>query len=108
VVTLEKMREIALSFPDTIELPHFENISFRVKKKIFATYDSINHRSCIKLSSSDQDIFSLSNKTVIYPVDNKWGTQGWTYIEMNSIGIKLFKAAMKNAYRKVANLDSRI
>ncbi|MCK7460741.1 MAG: MmcQ/YjbR family DNA-binding protein [Sphingobacterium sp.] len=38
MITLEEYRVLALSLPDTVELPHFDNPFFRVKKKIFATY----------------------------------------------------------------------
>lgn len=33
MITLEIFRELALSFPETTEEPHFEKTSFRVKKK---------------------------------------------------------------------------
>jgi hypothetical protein len=34
---LDTARRFALSLPETTEEPHFENSSFRVRKKIFAT-----------------------------------------------------------------------
>jgi hypothetical protein len=52
---------------------HLGKTSFRVKKKIFATYDELNRRACIKLSEIDQDVFSSADKKIIFPVDNKWG-----------------------------------
>ncbi len=76
MVTIEILRKIALSFPEVTEEPHFEKSSFRIKKKIFATYDDVKKRACIKLSAIDQDVFSSSDKTIFYPVDNKWGKQG--------------------------------
>jgi hypothetical protein len=36
-VTLEQIRKHALSLPGTIEEPHFDRTSFRVKGKIYAT-----------------------------------------------------------------------
>jgi hypothetical protein len=76
---------LALSFPETTEEPHFEKTSFRVRKKIFATYDEMNHRACLKLSEVDQNVFSTNQTGVIYPVPNKWGKQGWTFFEMDKI-----------------------
>lgn len=75
MVTIDLFREIALSFPETIEEPHFEKISFRVKKKIFTTYDDIKKRACIKLSKIHHDVFSSADKPIILPVDNKWGNK---------------------------------
>ncbi len=102
MVTLEDLRKIALSFPETTEEPHFEKIPFRVKKKIFATYDDKHKKASIKLSEIDQDVFSSSDKTIIFPVDNKWGTQGWTLIEMNKVHKDLFSDALTSAYCEVA------
>ena len=72
MITIDILRELALSFPETTEEPHFEKTSFRVKKKIFATYEEINNRTCIKLSEINQNVFSSANKTIIFPLDNSY------------------------------------
>ncbi|MDZ4810899.1 MAG: MmcQ/YjbR family DNA-binding protein [Bacteroidota bacterium] len=102
MVSINTLRKLALSFPDNTEEPHFEKTSFKVKKKIFATYDDINKRACIKLSEIDQDVFSSADKTIIFPVDNKWGKQGWTLIEMSKVHRELFVDALTTAYCEVA------
>ena len=102
MVDFETFRKIALSFPDAEELPHFHLPSFRIKKKIFATYDGKRNRASIKLSEIDQNVFSSADKTCIYPVDNKWGKQGWTIIEMQKIPKDIFVDALTTAYCEVA------
>lgn len=109
MVSMDTFRKLALSFPEATEQPHFEKTPFRVKGKIFATYDDVKKRACIKLSEIDQDVFSSASKTIIFPVDNKWGKQGWTLIEMNKVHIEMNKVhkdifvdALKTAYCKVA------
>ena len=102
MVSIDTFRKLALSFPEATEEPHFEKTSFRVKKKIFATYDDIKKRACIKLSEIDQDIFSSTDKTIIFPVDNKWGKQGWTLIQMTKVRKELFMDALTTAYCEVA------
>lgn len=102
MISFDTYRTIALSFPEVTEDPHFEKPSFRVKKKIFATYDNKSKRACLKLSEIDQSVFSAVEKTVIYPVDNKWGKQGWTFIEMNSVNKDLLVDALTRAYCEVA------
>jgi predicted DNA-binding protein (MmcQ/YjbR family) len=59
MVSIDTFRKLALSFPEATEELHFEKTSFRVKKKIFATYDDIKKRACIKLSEIDQDVFFI-------------------------------------------------
>lgn len=102
MVTLDTLRSLALSFPETTEEPHFEKASFRVKKKIFATYDDVNKRACLKLSEIDQDVFTSADRTIIYPVNNKWGKQGWTIIEMENVNKALFTDALTTAYCEIA------
>lgn len=72
------------------------------QEKNFCDYDEANNRACIKLSEIDQDVFSLVDQKVIYPVNNSWGKQGWTYIEMNKVGEELFVDALTRAYGQVA------
>ncbi len=102
MVSINTFRKLALSFPETSEEPHFENTSFRVKKKIFATYDDVKKRACIKLSLINQDVFSVLDKSIIFPVDNKWGKQGWTIIELSKVREDLFVDALTMAYCEVA------
>lgn len=102
MVSVDAFRTLALSFPEATEEPHFEKISFRVKKKIFATYDQVKDRACIKLSEIDQNVFSLSDRTIIFPLDNKWGKQGWTIIEMSKVHKDVFIDALTTAYCEVA------
>lgn len=102
MVSIDSFRKLAFLFPEVTEEPHFEKISFRVKKKIFATYDDINKRACVKLSEIDQSVFSTTAKSIIYPVNNKWGKQGWTLIELNKVPKEIFKDALFKAYAEVA------
>jgi predicted DNA-binding protein (MmcQ/YjbR family) len=102
MITTDVFRQIALSFPETTEEPHFEKTSFRVAKKIFATLDIKNKIACIKLSAIDQDVFSAFGKKIIYPVPNKWGKQGWTYINLNKIRKNMFVDALTTAFFQVA------
>ena len=98
---IEHMRTFALSLPETSEEPHFEKTSFRVKKKIFASYDEKQNRLCVKFSEIDQNVFSLIDKNNIYPVPNKWGKQGWTFIQLDKLDDEIMKDAIITAYNEV-------
>ena len=102
MVSINLYRKIALSLPEASEEPHFEKTSFRIKKKIFATYNAKENRACVKLSAIDQDVFSTTNKSIIYPVDNKWGKQGWTLIDLKNVHESVFIDALTTAYCNVA------
>ena len=98
MVNIQTFRNIALSFPDVTELPHFEKTSFRVKKKIFATLSADKNIGCIRLSHVDQSVFCAFDKTIIYPVPNKWGQQGWTLIDLKKIRKNMLADALSLAY----------
>lgn len=102
MVNIFDFKQLALSFPEATEEPHFEKISFRVRKKIFATYDPARKRACLKLTAVDQDVFSLASPGIIFPVDNKWGKQGWTLFEMAKVRRTIFADALTAAYKTVA------
>lgn len=99
---VDYLREVCLSFPEVSEVPHFEKTSFRVKKKIFVTYDGSTNQACLKISEADQDIFSLIDSTAIYPVPNKWGKQGWTIIELDRLEDQILTDTLTSAYCEVA------
>lgn len=102
MIPFEAFKQLALSLPQVTEEPHFEKTSFRVNKKIFATYDSSVNRATVKLSAIDQDVFVVAGKQAIYAVDNKWGKQGWTIIELSFVHPDLCADALTTAYCSVA------
>ncbi|CAG5005685.1 hypothetical protein DYBT9275_03629 [Dyadobacter sp. CECT 9275] len=102
MVDISIFRQIALSFPEATEEPHFEKTSFRIKKKIFATYNDKENQACVKLSERDQDLFCLSDKLIIFPVPNKWGKQGWTLVSLDKVQENVFLELLTCAYCAVA------
>lgn len=98
----EFLRKLALSLPETSEHPHFEKTAFKVKGKIFSTYDKAENKACFKFSESDQDVFSLIDKTIIYPIPNKWGKLGWTQFHLDRLENEVVKVALLTAYCEVA------
>jgi predicted DNA-binding protein (MmcQ/YjbR family) len=102
MVTLEKLRELGLSFTESTEEPHFEKTSFRVKGKIFATYNAAEHRLVVKLTPVQQSVFGAFDKTICYPVPNKWGLQGWTVTELAKVESEFVLDILKTSYCNVA------
>lgn len=102
MVTIEEARNLALSFPETDEHPHFDKKAFRVKKKIFATLDGKACRMMVKLSSTNQSVFCSYNSEVIYPVPGGWGRQGAAFIELKKVRKSMFRDALTTAYCNVA------
>jgi hypothetical protein len=102
MINIETFRQLALSFPDAVELPHFELISFRIKKKIFATYHSKDSRAMLKLSLVDQSVFCSYDNTIFFPVPGSWGKNGATFVELKKVRKNIFRDALTTAYNNVA------
>lgn len=98
MVSIKTVRELALSFPETDEHPHFERKAFRVRKKIFATLSEKDMNVSLKLRLVDQSVFCAFDKTVIYPVPGGWGRMGFTYVNLKKVKKAMFKDALTVAY----------
>lgn len=98
MITIEEIRNYVSCFPETDEHPHFEKVSFRVKKKIFITIDKEKSVLVAKLSLRDQSVFCAFDKAIIYPVPGAWGKHGWTMVNMKTIKKTMCKDAIKTAY----------
>lgn len=97
-----EVRKLALSFEETTEEPHFEKTSFRVHKKIFATMAEKDGIAVLMLSPIDQSVFCAFDKSVMFPVPNKWGKNGATMVELKKVKKEMFKDALTMAYCRVA------
>lgn len=102
MVSIETFSQLALSFEQVTEEPHFQKTSFRIKKKIFATLDREAQKAVLKLSALDQSVFCAFDKAVIYPVSGSWGKQGWTVVELKKVRKTMLQDALTSAYRNVA------
>jgi hypothetical protein len=102
MATIETFKRLALSFPESMEFPHFDLTSFRVRKKIFATLSEQKQRAMLKLSLVDQSVFCSFDKKLVYPVPGAWGNKGCTYFELKAIKKEMLKDALSQAYCNVA------
>jgi len=107
MVDIETFRKLALSFPGAEELPHFELVSFRFKKKIFATFWQKENRAMLKLSLVNQSVFCSYNNKVFFPVPGGWGKQGATFVDLKKVRKDMFLDALRTAYHNVASPPRR-
>ncbi len=103
-MTAEEFRNLALSFPGTIEAPHFDRAAFKVvNRRIFATLHEESATANLKFSPADQPVYCSFNKKekAVYAVPNKWGLQGWTSFELKKVNRELMLDALDTAYKEV-------
>lgn len=91
-----------MSFPGTVENPHFERAAFKViNKRIFATLHEKSGTANLKFPEADQSAFCSFGEGAVYAVPNKWGLQGWTTFELEKLPRELMLDALETAYKDV-------
>lgn len=96
--------ELALSFPEVEENPHFDRRAFKVTgRRIFATLHEASGTANLKFTPEDQAVFCAFDKKAVYPVPNKWGLQGWTTFELAKVPREMMLEALNVAYEDVVN-----
>jgi hypothetical protein len=94
--------EMALSLPNTEQLPHFERIGFRIiGKRMFASYLERDNTANIFLTPAEQKLFCTTDKKNIYPVPNKWGEKGATTFVLEKVSSEVVMEALQSAYNEV-------
>ena len=102
-MTLYKsIQNFALSLEESRELPHFHKSSFRVGKKIFATYDQNSQELMVKLTPVQQSVYCKLDPGAVYPVPGAWGTKGCTYFNIKKLPMNILKEVILIAYCSVA------
>ena len=102
MVSIEKAKEMALSFEETDAHPHFERTAYRVKKKIFCTLLESDRSMNFKLTPFEQQAFCTINQPWIHPVPGGWGRQGMTTLHLQKVPVAFFRDVMTTAYCNVA------
>jgi hypothetical protein len=101
MITVETVREMALSFPGTEEKEHWGKPSFRVKNKIYSTLWISENQAMARLSLLDQSVFCSMDSIAFFPVPGGWGKQGATFVNLKKVRKDMFKDALKTAYAEV-------
>lgn len=97
-IKVDTIRKIVANMDDVSEAPHFDRIAFKTNKKIFATLSEKDELCCVMLDPKEQSVFCSFKKEVIYPVPNKWGDKGATYINLKKVPVSLLKDALTVAH----------
>ncbi len=101
MITGEIFAQMALSFPGSEQVPHFERVGFKVTgKRMFATWLEQDNTANIFLTPAEQSVF-CQMKEAIYPVPNKWGEKGATTFELKSVPQHIIMEALLSAYNEV-------
>lgn len=102
MIDKKAFEQMALSFPYTEQIPHFERDGFKViGKRMFATYLEKNNTANVFLTPEEQKFFCKMDKKYIYPVPNKWGERGVTTFELNKVAKEILMESLVSAYNQI-------
>ena len=108
MIDMKTFQRMALSFPHTEQVPHFERIGFKISgKRMFATYLEKNDTANIFLTPAEQRLFCKIDKANIYPVPNKWGEKGATTFELNRVAREVVMEALLSAYNEIVGAKGK-
>lgn len=99
MIDIETARKIALNLAGATEQDHFGKPSFRVNKRIFSTLWVKERRMMVTLSPIDQSVFNSFDPAIFYPVPNKWGLKGATFIELDKVRQDMLTDALTLAWK---------
>jgi YjbR len=91
------IREIALSLDGVAEKPHFQRSAFKVKRN-FATLAPDGKSVNLLLLPEEQELKCEIHPTIFAPVPNKWGDQGWTIMQLDTVSYDIAKSAIEAAW----------
>ena len=107
MIDMKAFQAMALSFPHTEQVAHFERIGFKIAgKRMFTTYLEKNNTANIFLTPAEQKLFCKMDKH-IYPVPNKWGEKGATTFELNTVAREVVMEAFLSAYNEVVKSKAK-
>jgi hypothetical protein len=99
MMTVARVRQLALSFPETQEQSHHGTPDFRVGGKIFATLHTEDRVAVLRLDKMEQSAL-VEARPDIYA--RAWGTTGWTSVQLPRVPAAEFRELMTEAWRGAA------
>ena len=92
------LRRLALGLPGTTEAPHFDRAAFKVAR-IYVTLAGDGLTANLKLTPDEQALKCAVAAEVFAPLDNAWGRQGWTTINLATATEDDLRAVLDMAWR---------
>ena len=93
----ERFTRMAMALPDVTSAPHFDRTAFKVKR-IFATLAADGRSVNLKLTPDEQEFKCQLAPNLFKPIDNGWGRQGWTVMDLGVATDEDVRAVLEMAH----------
>jgi hypothetical protein len=106
MITVREVRKYALSLPGTVEAPHFDRASFRVRGKIFATIAPDGETGMLKLDLDHHEALLRSDPRSFFSFGG-WSRNGATGVRFATVRKALFRELLEEAWRNLAPVSAK-
>lgn len=96
-ITAEQFRDIAMSFEQVTEKPHFDRIAFSVART-FATIAADKNSANLLFTHDQQEGRCILAPSIFARVPNKWADHGWTTLDFANADEIITRAALQDAW----------
>jgi hypothetical protein len=101
MITPEKLRQFALSLPETEERETWGEATFRVRGKIFATLSPTGEGAGVKASLEQQEmLLAIDNET--FTKAHYTGRFGWVSVNLSRVDPDLMRDLIFEAWQRTA------
>lgn len=97
----DEIKAAALALPEAVESAHMGNQDFRVRKKVFATYDAAKDLVGLKLTPEQQELV-MSTSPSFFSANGSWGAKGWTKMKLAEVVSDDAIAALRMSWTNTA------
>lgn len=100
-MTYDEFVAAALSLPEAVEGAHQGAADFRVRKKVFASYDAAKGLAGLKLTPEQQSVL-MAASPAFFPANGSWGAKGWTKATLADAASEDVAAALRMSWINTA------
>jgi hypothetical protein len=101
MITAGEVRKLALSFPESVEAPHFDRASFRVRGRIFATIAPDGTSGMLKLDLDAHEALLAAHPETFFSFGG-FSRNGATGVRFARVSKAMFRDLLAEAWRNVA------
>ena len=101
-VDAARVRELALALPLASEAPHFDRLTFRTPRKIFATLGARGDDLNLMFDPDLRDFYCEQAPHAFTPIPGGWGRNGATRCDLRNVDEPTLMSALQAAHRLAA------
>jgi len=106
MVSLDVFRKLVMDLPEVEESVHAKMVMFGVRRKRFASFDPRSGDVALKLPRADPDRLQGLEQEFLAEIPGRYGSEGWTLVELEKIGKREFVKLLETAHGETAALPA--